>query len=41
MFWVLFVKKYSKLTKLIPNIDPNSRMPRICMDLVDKSAFYI
>ena len=41
MFWVLFVRKYSKLTKFIPKIDPDSRMPRIFMDSVDKSAFYI
>ena len=41
MFWVLFVRKYSKLTKFIQKIDPNSRMPRIFMDLADKSAFYI
>ena len=27
MFWVLFVRKYSKLTKFIQKIDPNSRMP--------------
>ena len=41
MFWVLFVRKYSKLTKFIQKIDPNSRIPRIFMDSVDKSAFYI
>ena len=38
MFWVLFVRKYSKLTKLIQKIDPNSRMPRISMNSVDKST---
>ena len=31
----------SYLTKFIQKIDPNSRMPRIFMDLVEKSAFYI
>ena len=41
MFWVLFVRKYSKLTKFIPKIDPNLRMPMILMDLLEKSAFYI
>ncbi len=41
MFWVLFVRKYSKLPKFIPKIDLNSRMPRIFTDSVDKSAFYI
>ena len=33
--------KYPRLTKFIQKIDPNSWMPRIIMDLVDKSAFYI
>ena len=32
MFW---------LTKFNQKIDPNSRMPRIFTDSVDKSAFYI
>ena len=41
MFWVLFVRKYSKLTKSIQKINPNSRMPRIFMDSVNMSAFYI
>ena len=33
--------KYSRLTKFIQKIDPNSRMPRIFMDSVDKLTFYI
>ena len=33
--------KYSRLSKFIQKIDPNSRMPRIFMDSLDKSAFYI
>ena len=37
----LFVRKYSKLTKFIQKKYPNSRMPRIFIDLVEKSAFYI
>ena len=43
MFWVLFVRKYSKLIKFNQKIDStNSRMPRkIFMDSVDKLAFYI
>ena len=41
MLWVLFVRKYYKLTKFIQKIDPNSRMPRIFMDSLDKSTFYI
>ena len=41
MFLVLYVRKYSKLTKFIQKIDPNSRMPRIFMDSIDKSAFYV
>ena len=41
MFWVLFVRKYSKLTKFIHKIDPNSRMPRIFMDLVPTATVYL
>ena len=41
MFCVLFVGKYSKLTKFIQKIYPNSRKPRIFMDSVDKSAFLL
>ena len=41
MFWGPFVRKYSKLPKFIQIIDPNSRMPGIFMDSVDKSAFYM
>ena len=41
IFWVLFVRKYSKLSKFIQKIVPNARMPRIFMDSVEKSAFYI
>ena len=41
MFWVLIVRKYSKVTKFVQKIDPNSRMARIFMDSLDKSAFYI
>ena len=41
MFWVLFVRKYSKLTKFIQKIDHHLRMARIFMDSVDKSAFYM
>ena len=43
MFWVLYLldRKYFKLTKFIQKIDPNSRMLRIFMDSVDKSALYI
>ena len=33
--------KYSRLPKFIQKIDPNARMPRIFMDSLDKSAFYI
>ena len=40
-FWPHLGLKYPSLTKFIQNIDPNSRMPGIFMDLVDKSAFYI
>ena len=40
MCLVLSVRKYSKLTKFIQKIEPNSRMPRIFMDSIDKSAFY-
>ena len=41
MFLVLFVRKYSKLTKFIQKIDLNARMLRIFSDLKDKSALYI
>ena len=41
MVWIIFVGKYSKLIKFIQKIDPNSRMPRIFLDSVDKSAFSI
>ena len=41
MFWVLFFRKYSKLSKFIQKIDPNARMLRIFMDSIDKSALFI
>ena len=41
MFWGSFGSQYSRLPKFIQKIDPNARMPRIFMDSVDKSAFYI
>ena len=41
MFWVLFVRKYSKLPKFIKKLDLNARMLWIFSDLRDKSAFYI
>ena len=41
MFWGSFDRKYFKLPKFIQKNYPNSRMPRIFMDSVDKSAFYI
>ena len=33
--------KYFRLPKFIQKIDPNARMPRIFMDSLDKSTFYI
>ena len=41
MFWVLIVRKYSKLPKFIQKLDLNARMLRIFSDLRDKSALYI
>ena len=41
MFLNSFGLKYSRLTKFIPKYDLNSRMTRIFMDSVEKSAFFI
>ena len=41
MFWGFLGLKYSRLSKFIQKIDSNARMPRIFVDSVDKSAFYI
>ena len=39
LIWVSNI--LNRLTKCIQKIYPNSRMPRIFTDSVDKSAFYI